>query len=463
MKRCCKTFTFSKNVRTRFFCAFILGLLGPFCNLVLANEDGSVDKHIQSILKDPEQLHAGEKLFQGVCAACHAKNLKGAMGFNLIDGEWVHGERPAEIVNSIKNGFSKAGMPGFSGALSEVQIQQLTAFILSKREGWLNVNYAIYKPTDSVEQDFAQINQVQPTKWGKGENNLADFALPEVKDYVLNFEGDFHAPWQEPTSLWFDVPPMVRLKVFIDGEEVSKPNEKAAAFPLKPGKQHLRISYSTKDTPFWVHKNLNAMVASRDLTVKLAGVSARGHASILRKEYVLSSEQTTQVIRRKTVKLPASSVVVGLTNKFSYAFNTKSCAIVAAWKGDFLNIGPNIDGRGRDGSIPLGNIGFSAPQSIHLADNTQSCRMTKYTRKSQPVFYFTQGENAFSLQGKAVDNGIEFTYSALSKGAFSDKTQWILPATGDYLFSSPDGTLANNTLSLQNPEQDQVSLLLKAK
>ena len=50
-------------------------------------------------------IDAGEQIFSQVCAACHGKDLSGGAGFNLKDGEWIHGDSPEDILNSIKQHY----------------------------------------------------------------------------------------------------------------------------------------------------------------------------------------------------------------------------------------------------------------------------------------------------------------------------------------------------------------------
>jgi len=420
---------------------------------------GALAKEKQSISQDLEQIKAGEILYQNACISCHGAKLKGATGFNLVDGEWIHGNKPDDIISNINNGFAQAGMPAFKGIFTPQQIAQITTFILAKREGWLNVNYAIYPATDNLINDFKQVGQATPMKSGAGANNLADFDLPENKEYVINFEGEFNAPWQEPTTIWFDTPPATKLIVEIDGEKAKRLPFHNPTFWLKPGRQHLRISYSTRQSHPALNKNLIVMVANQDLSIKLAGVSARGNASILQKDFVINSQTETKIIRRKTVKLPPSSVLVGLTNQFSYAFNTKLCAIVGVWKGEFLNVGPNIDGRGKDGSVPLGEWVFHSPESIATDKPDTPCHFIKYTRTENPTFYFTQNGSNYSVSGYTHPDGIQFDYRVDHANNALHISTIKLPLLDGYRFMSSQGEVRDNTLYLDKNWQ-QVSVIL---
>ncbi len=82
------------------------------------------------LLTDEVSLQAGAATFAKSCAACHGPKGKGGIGVDLTDDEWLYGNSPENIFNTIKNGTSK-GMTSFS-SLPDEQIMQVTSFILLK-------------------------------------------------------------------------------------------------------------------------------------------------------------------------------------------------------------------------------------------------------------------------------------------------------------------------------------------
>lgn len=76
----------------------------------------------------------GKKNFENQCAACHGKDLKGGIGFNLVDDEWVYGSRPSQIYVSIDKGFQEKGMQAWGPTLGQKRITQIVAYILSKND-----------------------------------------------------------------------------------------------------------------------------------------------------------------------------------------------------------------------------------------------------------------------------------------------------------------------------------------
>tara|TARA_R100000027_G_scaffold50114_4_gene38793 strand:- start:10339 stop:10908 length:570 start_codon:yes stop_codon:yes gene_type:complete len=77
---------------------------------------------------------SGEKLFQSTCSACHGANLEGGIGFNLVDGEWIHGAAPSEIYQTIYDGVPNTGMQAWGTTLGQKRITEIVAFILSKND-----------------------------------------------------------------------------------------------------------------------------------------------------------------------------------------------------------------------------------------------------------------------------------------------------------------------------------------
>ena len=79
-------------------------------------------------------VSAGKKSFDNQCSACHGKDLMGGIGFNLVDGEWVHGSQPSQIYANIDGGIDGTGMQSFRTALGQKRITEVVAYILSKND-----------------------------------------------------------------------------------------------------------------------------------------------------------------------------------------------------------------------------------------------------------------------------------------------------------------------------------------
>lgn len=90
----------------------------------------------QEIQSDPEQsgfaFSMAKVLFADNCAACHQTGGDGVMGLypNLIDDAWLWGGSFEKIEETIREG-RQGNMPAFKGQLSEQQIGDVSAYVLS--------------------------------------------------------------------------------------------------------------------------------------------------------------------------------------------------------------------------------------------------------------------------------------------------------------------------------------------
>jgi cytochrome c oxidase cbb3-type subunit 3 len=70
----------------------------------------------------------GQRLFSWYnCSGCHA-NGGGGMGPPLIKSEWLYGDQPANLFESIVKGRPN-GMPAWGDKIPEYQVWQLIAYI----------------------------------------------------------------------------------------------------------------------------------------------------------------------------------------------------------------------------------------------------------------------------------------------------------------------------------------------
>ncbi len=70
-------------------------------------------------------------IYQDFCASCHGNNGEGGSAPTLFDDDWSHGAELELIRKNIADGIPGAGMPGFSGGLSEAEIDALVAYVKS--------------------------------------------------------------------------------------------------------------------------------------------------------------------------------------------------------------------------------------------------------------------------------------------------------------------------------------------
>jgi mono/diheme cytochrome c family protein len=100
----------------------------PIMALAVILVGGSAVAQESADLKDPKTIAAGHEIFlEKQCAHCHGEDGKGGVNLSRRDLD------PQGVFQSIANGREKNGirMPAWRDVLSDEQIRQATAYVLS--------------------------------------------------------------------------------------------------------------------------------------------------------------------------------------------------------------------------------------------------------------------------------------------------------------------------------------------
>ncbi len=89
------------------------------------------DEAIIALSRDPAMVDEGKKVFASTCASCHAAEGQGLVGPNLTDRHWLHGNKPADLVRAVNEGFPEKGMPPWGSMLGPDKVRKVTAFLLT--------------------------------------------------------------------------------------------------------------------------------------------------------------------------------------------------------------------------------------------------------------------------------------------------------------------------------------------
>lgn len=421
------------------------------------------DLDIVKLVSNHDALIAGKTLFDEACAACHNKDLSGSTGFNLKDGEWVHGKNPKDIANNIQRGFSAAGMPAFKGIYSDHQIAEITAYILSKREGWDNLEYELYQLDPDADFSFDAISGKVPIKSGKLEKNIADYEIPEIKNYALIFKGDFYAPDDVNGNIVADFPPRyINMDISINNSRPKKFKKTA----LRKGKQKLVIRMITLERLIKKNQRKNPKT-NIGLQVKgrggrtLFAASTRGMEMMTASVLNVDAENSPLVLRKRVLDLPPFSIVVGLPEKFNYAFDAKTCSISGAWSGNLLDIGPNVTNRGNDGSLITGQWIFHSPDEITPMSTTQGCRFKRYSRLANPEFYYSIDHVEYTLSAKSFSGSqLEIKYNVIANPKKIKTISFQLPANSKKYISADRGSIKNGLLHVNIENNPEFNIIL---
>jgi cytochrome c oxidase cbb3-type subunit 3 len=90
---------------------------------------------VVEVAKNTKALKMGQRMFSNNCAQCHGADARGGNGFpDLTDSEWLYGDSPDQIRESIVQGRSGA-MPGWLAALTEEGVSELSQYVKSLSNG----------------------------------------------------------------------------------------------------------------------------------------------------------------------------------------------------------------------------------------------------------------------------------------------------------------------------------------
>ena len=93
-----------------------------------------------------EAILAGEQVYNTYCFVCHGAGLEGGIGPTFLDGEWIHGNTPEEVMRIISEGVVEKGMAPWGPILGVDQINYAAAFVLAKNAEALGL------PVDEIPQ-----------------------------------------------------------------------------------------------------------------------------------------------------------------------------------------------------------------------------------------------------------------------------------------------------------------------
>jgi cytochrome c oxidase cbb3-type subunit III len=90
-----------------------------------------------TLLTSENDLTAGEAIYkEKLCATCHGQNGEGnAIGPNLTDKYWIHGNTIEDIYTVIYHGVPAKGMTPFKDQLTDEKIVQVGSYVLTRLQG----------------------------------------------------------------------------------------------------------------------------------------------------------------------------------------------------------------------------------------------------------------------------------------------------------------------------------------
>lgn len=87
---------------------------------------------VSALIGDPQARAVGERLFLANCAQCHGSDARGAKGFpNLTDNDWLYGNAPEQIIETITKGRNGIMPPMAAAVGSPAEVEQVAQYVLS--------------------------------------------------------------------------------------------------------------------------------------------------------------------------------------------------------------------------------------------------------------------------------------------------------------------------------------------
>ncbi len=122
-------------------CYTRLGLLVAAFALLGASRAVAQDKAAMPAGVTPAAIAKGDTVFHksGLCYACHGSNAEGAVGPNLTDAEWLHGDGSYDmIVATVTAGIpaekAKKGIPmppKGGSSITDEEVKAVSAYVYS--------------------------------------------------------------------------------------------------------------------------------------------------------------------------------------------------------------------------------------------------------------------------------------------------------------------------------------------
>jgi cytochrome c oxidase cbb3-type subunit III len=143
------------------------------------------DKPLEQLTQDAAALRLGRSVFANHCATCHGSDAQGAKGFpNLIDGDWLWGGEPEQVLTSILDGRNGA-MPGLEAVIGADKVPAVAVYVQS-----LAGNKADPQLAAKGKPVFATLCAACHGVDGRGNPALG---APNLTDHVWLHGGDFNS------------------------------------------------------------------------------------------------------------------------------------------------------------------------------------------------------------------------------------------------------------------------------
>lgn len=402
---------------------------------------------------DKESIERGKKIYDTVCFACHGKDLEGATGFNLKDSEWVHGSQPEQILTTIKNGFPDKGMIAFGAVYKEDQLKDIVNFILSKQEGLRDLQYEIYQGlTVKTKMNEIDWDKLKADKSGTIKPSYVDLNIPEVDTFGMKYSGKLIIPEEGQYTLFGNTRQSSHVEVLIDGKPLN--------IKIQKKRFSNKINLSSGEHTFELRFVKNDKYCTIGLNLKKKGYDIPLSMSSFRKirdqKVIIGAVKEPIIVRKRIIGVPSKSIAVAFPEKVNFVFNPANGSINAMWLGEFLDIAPNINGRGNNGSKALGDFIFNGETGLDLLINGKepATDFIKYSTYMGTSFIFTANGKKVMVSASAQGQAVLFSY----KTEITEKISFNIPH--GVKLTCKQGKIDGKTLTIDPSSNKEFSIML---
>jgi mono/diheme cytochrome c family protein len=290
-------------------------------------------------------LERGKTIYSQLCFTCHGPHLEGGIGPALKDDYWQHGSSPEAILKVINKGIEDSEMIPYEAVFSEADRISLRDFIVSEQEGLRETVRSKYPREPFNGKRFT------PELFDSVES-LSQTPLPENGYYFERYtngviRGTSKLYIKEGGQYQFEIRPIGRTSIFVDGEEIHYSDEKTEkdthfnkTFDLTPGIHDLEIFHEEEGTEHYrFHGTLDRVGG------KKFALNGRGLAGSTPK-VIRAKPGAALVARKRTADLPPRALLCVLPNRVIVAYNPVDGRALQAWHSAEINQTPSLRDRG---------------------------------------------------------------------------------------------------------------------